>query len=140
MAIEIRERVQPHQAHQVARPAKVRSPKTVLIVDDEPELRTILSELCRTHGMRVLEATNGLECLLQVKHEHPDVVLLDLTMPRLGGLDALKRIRQFDQKIQVIVLTGSLDPTVHQAARNAGAAAVYTKPYDLAELARSIAA
>ena len=111
----------------------------VLIVDDEQELREILSEQLRHHGLEILEASNGLEGLWQVKHEHPDVIVLDLTMPRLGGLEALKRIHTFDPKITVIVLTASEDPLQLQEARRLGASEVFTKPYDLDQLARRIA-
>jgi len=111
----------------------------VLIVDDEEELRMILSEQLRQHGLEILEAANGLEGLWQVKHEHPDVIVLDLTMPRLGGIEALKRIHTFDPEIKVIVLTASEDPREHQRARSLGASDVYTKPYDLEQLARTIA-
>jgi CheY-like chemotaxis protein len=111
----------------------------VLIVDDEEELRMILSEQLRHHGLEILEAANGLESLWQVKHERPDVIVLDLTMPRLDGIEALKRIHRFDPKIKVIVLTGSEDPVQHQRARSFGASEVFTKPYDLEQLARMIA-
>jgi CheY-like chemotaxis protein len=110
-----------------------------LIVDDEDELRAILSEALQNEGVQTIEAKNGLECLWQVKHEHPDVIVLDLTMPRLGGLEALKRIHTFDPRIRVIVLTASSDPAQHQAARTSGASEVYTKPYDLDHLAQFIA-
>lgn len=111
----------------------------ILIVDDEDELRTILSEQLQQLGVEILEAKNGLECLLHVKHEHPDVVVLDLTMPRLGGIEALKRIHKFDPRIRVIVLTASPDLAQHAAARSLGASEVHTKPYDLEKLARRIA-
>lgn len=111
----------------------------VLIVDDEEELRMILSEQLQQHGLEVLEAANGLEGLWQLKHENPDVIVLDLTMPRLGGLEALKRMHTFDPKMRVIVLTGTEDPVQHQRARSLGATEVYTKPYDLEQLARIIA-
>jgi CheY-like chemotaxis protein len=111
----------------------------VLIVDDEAELRTILAEQLRHHGLQVLEASNGLEGLWQLKHENPDVIVLDLTMPRLGGLEALKRMHTFDPRLRVIVLTGTEDPVQHQQARNLGASDVYTKPYDLEALVRMIA-
>jgi CheY-like chemotaxis protein len=111
----------------------------VLIVDDEEELRVILSEQLRHHGLEVVEAANGLEGLWQLKHENPEVIVLDLTMPRLGGLEALKRMHTFDAKTRVIVLTGSEDPVEHQRARSLGATEVYTKPYDLEHLASMIA-
>lgn len=112
----------------------------VLVVDDEPELRAILVEQLQRQGLQTLEAGNGLEGLLHVEHEHPDVIVLDLTMPRLGGVEALKRIHKFDPRITVIVLTASEDPAQHQAARACGASDVYTKPYDLEHLAQVIAA
>ena len=111
----------------------------VLVVDDEDEFRPILAEHLQTHGITTLEARNGLEYLLHVKHEDPDVIVLDLTMPRLGGIEALKRIHKFDPRIQVIVLTASANPADHDAARAAGAHRVYTKPYDFEQLARVIA-
>jgi CheY-like chemotaxis protein len=111
----------------------------VLIVDDEDDLRAILSEQLRSLGVETLEARNGLECLLHVKHEHPDVIVLDLTMPRLGGIEALKRIHKFDPRIRVIILTASMDPAQHLAARAAGAGEVFTKPYDLEQLAHLVA-
>jgi len=110
-----------------------------LVVDDEDELRSILTEQLHTLGITTLQASNGLECLLQVKHEHPDVIVLDLTMPRLGGIEALKRIHKFDPGIRVIVLTASTSPNDHGAALTAGAHRVYTKPYDLEQLALAIA-
>ena len=111
----------------------------VLIVDDEDDLRAILAEALGAHGVEILEARNGLECLLQVKHEHPNVIVLDLAMPRLGGIEALKRIHRFDPGIRVVVLTASVDAAAHLAARAAGASEVYTKPYDLVALARVLA-
>ena len=114
------------------------TPATVLIVDDEPSIREVLDELLQGRGLRTLEAANGIEALLQVKHQHPDVVLLDLTMPRVDGLETLKHIHRFDPRIRVIVLTASLNPDVHQAARRAGASDVVTKPCDLEQLVRMI--
>jgi len=112
----------------------------VLIVDDEADLREMLAEQLRIEGVETLEAANGLECLWEVKHQQLDAIVLDLTMPRLGGLEALKRIHKFAPRIRVFVLTASAEPADHQAARALGAAEVYTKPYDLAAFARAIAA
>lgn len=100
----------------------------VLIVDDEPAVRELLTEYLVPHGFEILQAGNGLEALLQVKRRRPGAVLLDLMMPRLGGLDALKRIRAFDPSILVVVVTGFLEPDIHRQALALGAAAVLTKP------------
>jgi len=106
----------------------------VLIVDDDPELRAILREHLEAHGAEVLESGNGLECLLQVKRARPEAILLDLNMPRLGGVEALRHIRKFDPAIRVIVLTASIDDGEHEQARRHGARDVFAKPYDLEEL------
>ncbi len=84
--------------------------RSVLIVDDEAELRSVLTEFLQGQGLDVIQAANGLEALLQVKRARPGAVILDITMPRLGGLDALKRIRAFDPSITAIILTGELTP------------------------------
>lgn len=111
---------------------------TVLIVDDEPELREILAEVLQYHGLQTRQAANGRECLDQIKRERPDVVILDLTMPSMNGIEALREIHALDPEIRVVVLTASAYPALHQRARTLGAREVYTKPVDLDEFARAI--
>jgi two-component system sensor histidine kinase/response regulator len=106
----------------------------VLVVDDDAEVRAVFGEYLGLRGFRVLEASNGLEALLQVKRELPQAIILDLAMPRLGGIETLKRIVKFDPTIAVVVLTGETDPEVHRQASLLGARAVLTKPLDPADL------
>jgi CheY-like chemotaxis protein len=107
--------------------------KKVLIVDDDADVRTTIAECLRNEGWVILEAKNGLEALLHVKRERPAAVVLDLGMPRLGGLDAMKRIREFDRAIRVVVVSGG--PDEHRPrALELGAVAVLTKPIALPEL------
>src|SRR2546427_1366602 len=101
---------------------------TILVVDDDRDVRETIVELLRGEGFDVVEAANGLEALLQVKRSRPAGVVLDLLMPRLGGLDALKRIRTFDPAIRIVVITGSPDPELVRQAKALGAVAVLTKP------------
>ena len=108
--------------------------RPALVVDDDPEARQVLSDFLRLRGLAVLEAQNGLEALLSVKQHRPGVVVLDLNMPRLGGLEALKRIRPFDPTIRVAVVTEDPDAAIHQQARALGATVVLIKPVDLAQL------
>jgi two-component system CheB/CheR fusion protein len=103
----------------------------VLIADDEPDIRELLAEFLALRGFELLEAANGLETLLQVKRHIPDAILLDLRMPRLGGIDALKRIRSFNAAIKVIVITAEADQQLHEQALAGGARAVLLKPVDL---------
>jgi CheY-like chemotaxis protein len=111
----------------------------VLIVDDDRDVRELLVETFRLAGFEVLEAANGLEALLSVKRERPDAVVLDLMMPRLGGVEALKRIRSYNPGIQVLVVTGNVDPELQRQAIAAGAAGVFTKPVSAATLVSALA-
>src|SRR2546425_6381077 len=107
---------------------------TILVVDDDRDVRETIVELLRGEGFDVVEAANGLEALLQVKRSRPAGVVLDLLMPRLGGLDALKRIRTFDPAIRIVVITGSPDPELVRQAKALGALAVLTKPISPSDL------
>ena len=111
----------------------------VLIVDDDRDVREVLVESFRLAGFDVLAAANGLEALLSVKREPPDAVVLDLMMPRLGGVEALKRIRSYNPGIRVLVVTGNIDPELQRQATAAGAAAVFTKPVSAATLVSALA-
>ncbi|MDP9022760.1 MAG: response regulator transcription factor [Actinomycetota bacterium] len=84
------------------------STMSVLVVDDAPELRLVVRMLLeRAGGFEVVaEASDGQEAIELAEEHHPDVVLLDLTMPRLSGADALPRIREVSPRSVVIVLTG----------------------------------
>jgi CheY-like chemotaxis protein/HPt (histidine-containing phosphotransfer) domain-containing protein len=114
-------------------------PRPVLVADDEDEIRAMLREHLTSRGYEVLEASDGLETLWSITHKRPGVVLLDLAMPRLGGLEILPRIRAFDASIRVIVVTGHV--TDENLARVAVfAVPVLPKPLDLAELDQLLAA
>src|SRR6266850_7562989 len=106
----------------------------VLVADDESEIRGMLMDFLTPHGIETLEAANGLEALLQVKHGAPDAVLLDLRMPRLGGIEALKRIRTFNPAIRIVVITAEVDTAIHEQARAGGAHAVLEKPVQLPDI------
>ena len=105
--------------------------RRIVIADDDDDVRTLLAEYLGRHGWRVLEAVNGLEALLHVKREHPHAVLLDLHMPRLGGIETLQRIRAFAPTVTVVIISGNLDAEVRREAERIGAAAVLDKPVDL---------
>jgi CheY-like chemotaxis protein len=111
----------------------------VLIADDDADVREVLVESFRDAGFDVLQAANGLEALLCVKRDRPDAVVLDLMMPRLGGVEALKRIHAFNPGIRALVVTGALDAELHRQATLAGAAGVFAKPVSAATLVAALA-
>jgi CheY-like chemotaxis protein len=116
-----------------------REQRPILIADDEGEMRAILREHLTAQGHEVLEAADGLETLWAITHKRPGVVLLDLSMPRLGGLELLPRIRDFDTTIRVIVVTAhTTDENVQRLA--AFGVPVLHKPVDLTRLDELLAA
>lgn len=103
----------------------------VVIADDDSNVRELLAEYLGHHGWEVFEAVNGLDALLHVKRQRPRAVLLDLQMPRLGGIDTLKRIRVFDPTITVVIVSGNVDAELRRQAETLGATSVLHKPVDL---------
>jgi len=81
--------------------------KTILIIEDEPALRKILSDLLQKNNFSILEAKDGKEGVTLALEKHPDLILLDLLMPVMNGMEALKKIRQntWGEKVPVIILT-----------------------------------
>jgi CheY-like chemotaxis protein len=107
-----------------------RTPRVAVVVEDDPDLREIYATYLEGEGFSVTRAANGLEALLQIKRVRPTSVVLDLLMPRLGGLDALRRIKAFDPSIRVVVVTGAEDPALPRQALALGASAVLKKPVE----------
>ena len=92
----------------------------VLVIDDEPNIRTLLDILLRSQGYDVILADNGGDGLLLYRQEHPDVIVLDLKMPGLDGVTVLKQIRSADLIQPVIVLTGDSTPQAERQVRALG--------------------
>lgn len=113
----------------------------ILLVDDEPEIRRLLSRHLQRLGYTVREAGDGEEAVALAIAEIPDVVITDMAMPRMGGLELLERLRNMDPGLPVIVLTGhgSFENVI--AAMRRGAAFDYLlKPLqDLAVLEVAVA-
>ncbi len=105
--------------------------KTILIVDDEKDLCTILADSFSQDGDRVLTAHNGNRALQLTRTERPDLVLLDIRMPGMDGIEALKKLKSVEEEIPVIMFTahGTLE-TARQAMK-LGAYDYVTKPVDL---------
>lgn len=99
------------------------SSRRVLIVDDSDELRLLLRiRMERTDNLEVVgEAGDGLEGVEQARALQPDVVVLDVAMPRMDGLEALPLIREAAPGVRVIVLSGFNESTMAENARRAGA-------------------
>ncbi|MBU8879215.1 response regulator [Bacillus sp. FJAT-29790] len=104
--------------------------KTALIADDSRFLRNLLKNVLHKEGFTVFfEASDGIDAVSLYKEKTPDIVLLDLTMPTLNGIDALKRIIDFDPKAKVIIFSAMGQNRLMVEAINSGAKDFIVKPY-----------
>jgi two-component system nitrogen regulation response regulator GlnG len=106
----------------------------VLIVDDQGDMRWLLSRLLREQGLEVSTADDGVQALSRVQQEVPQMVLLDLKMPRLDGLQALAQLKELVPEVPVIVITAYGDVPSAVQAMKLGAYDFLTKPFDNDEL------
>jgi len=105
----------------------------VLVVDDEPQIRRALSTNLGARGYDVLAAASGEEALRLAAERHPDVVILDLGLPGLDGVDVVRGLRGWSQ-VPIIVLSVRSDESDKVAALDAGADDFVTKPFGMNEL------
>jgi DNA-binding response OmpR family regulator len=101
--------------------------KRILVVDDEPGIGKILRIKLNLCGYEVITTTSGAEAIDLVSQKKPDVVLLDILMPDVTGMDVLDRVRAFSQ-VPIIVFTGR--PDIFQMAKKLGANDCISKPFD----------
>jgi len=106
----------------------------VLLVDDEKEFASALAERLQLRNYEVKSASNALEALGIVNSFLPDVVLLDLKIPGMDGIETLKAIKKFDSSIEVIMLTGHGDTRSVEEGMKSGAFEYIMKPVDIGEL------
>lgn len=110
----------------------------ILVVDDEEEVRQLVAEFLETRGYSVITAASGFEALTAVKHYRPDLVLMDIMMPKMSGLETLQRIREIDHRVGVIMLTAVDDEAVAKEAMRREVYDYITKPLDFGYLELAI--
>jgi two-component system, chemotaxis family, chemotaxis protein CheY len=106
----------------------------VLIVDDSALTRRSLRQILETAGCEVVEAENGLDALERYFIDKPDVVMLDLVMHGMYGLEVLQKIRELDPRARVVVVSADVQTSSQDMAGEAGAAAFINKPFDRTDI------
>ncbi len=106
----------------------------LLLVDDEEDFVLPLAERLRLRNYDTRVATSGEAALSEIQKERPDIVLLDLKMPVMGGLEVLEKIKTEDSAIEVIMLTGQGDNQSWKEVLKAGATDYIVKPIDIENL------
>lgn len=110
----------------------------LLVVDDEVDVCDFVKNFFKERNFEVMVAYNGKEALEVVQKKNPEIILLDLKMPVMSGMDALKEIRKRSVNAKVIVITAVEDTQVAEEAKRHGAVDYITKPLLLEQLERTV--
>ena len=111
---------------------------TVLVVDDQPGIRRLLLEVLTEEGYNVDTAANGYECIQKVKELKPDLILMDMKMPGMDGIETLRELKELSEVGKVIMMTAYGELGLVKIAKDLGAYAYVTKPFDIIELCAMI--
>lgn len=110
----------------------------ILIIDDEKHIVDALKLFLEMKGYDVIGTTSVIEGIGMVKTEKPKVIFLDINMPEMTGIEALKKIREIDKKIGIIMATAVIDENVAKQAMELGASDYIIKPFDLKYMEKSL--
>ena len=115
------------------------APKRVLLVDDDEEILAAVEAALEQRGYEVLIARDGSEALMRVERDLPDLIILDVVMPKRSGFLVLDRIRRIDTRSpRIIMVTASDEPRHRTFAESRGIDAFVVKPFDLGKLLTKI--
>lgn len=106
----------------------------ILIVDDQADMRDLLRDMLQINDYRVVEAVDGPSALEAVAEHNPDLMILDHMMPKLKGIDVLRRLRNQQSRLPVILLTAYGNDAVTWEGWAAGASVFMDKPFEASEL------
>ena len=113
---------------------KSQSVRRIMIVDDEPDICDCLEQFFRSRGFAVQSAFSGEEAIEQFEQRPADVILLDIRLPGISGLEVLKRVKDLNPEARVIIITSLDSPETKIEAQTYGACAYITKPFDFSDL------
>lgn len=113
-------------------PVKSKPTQTILIIEDYSDTRELLCTLLRSHGYNVVEAEDGIEGILKAGWLYPDLILMDLSLPEMDGVEAAARIHAQAKlsRIPIFVVSAYLTESVEKSVKAAGCAEVFAKPFD----------
>ena len=111
----------------------------LLLIEDEVDVADVLARAFREDGHKTVIAYTGEEGLTLLGRERPDAVLLDIRLPKMNGIEVLRRIRSIDQALPVIIITGLATPSEIEEARELGVTEVIEKSYVLRNFSESLA-
>jgi CheY-like chemotaxis protein len=123
-----------------AAPARATSAPTILVIEDYSDTRELLSTLLQSNGYHVVEAEDGIEGVLKAGWLYPDLILMDLSLPEMDGVEAAARIHAQAKlsRIPIFAVSAYLTKEVEQDVREAGCVEVFAKPFDAHTLLEKI--
>lgn len=110
-----------------------KQPPCIMVVDDDESILELIARLLEPEGYRIITASNAQSALASFEKQQPDLLILDVMMPELNGLQILNRVRQYSN-VPVIMLTAREEDTIIKSAIIAGADDYVKKPFGLSEL------
>jgi two-component system, cell cycle response regulator DivK len=121
-------------------PATALASPTILVIEDHSDAREVLTIILRQKGYNVIEAENGLRGLLQARGNYPDLIIMDLALPEMDGVETARRIRETPElsHIPIFAVSGFLTRDVEADVRAAGCVQMFKKPFDFESLLESI--
>ena len=114
--------------------------RTVLIIEDEADAAELFAEMMRVSGFRVLKTSSSAPALAMIAQEKPDIVLLDIMMPEISGLELLREMREDPalKPIPVVIISAKSMPADVRSGMDAGASTYLTKPVGFLELKEAV--
>ncbi|CAH0152031.1 response regulator [Peribacillus simplex] len=113
-------------------------PGKILIVDDQFGIRILLNEVLHKEGYETFQAANGIQALDVLNNHSPDLVLLDMKIPGMDGIEILKRMKVVDPDIRVIIMTAYGELDMIQEAKDLGAMTHFAKPFDIDDIRKAV--
>lgn len=110
----------------------------ILIVDDQFGIRLLLSEVLKKEGYHTMQAANGPDAIVIAKAEYPDLVLLDMKIPGMDGLEILRHMKADNPNIQTIIMTAYGELDMIQEVKKMGAIMHLPKPFDIDEIRETV--
>ncbi|MFZ0444213.1 MAG: response regulator [Bacillus sp. (in: firmicutes)] len=110
----------------------------VLIVDDQYGIRILLNEVLQKEGYDTYQAANGLQALEIVQENVPDLILLDMKIPGMDGIEILKRVKALYPDMKVIIMTAYGELDMIQEAMDLGAITHFAKPFDIVDIREAV--
>ncbi|MEP6920131.1 MAG: response regulator [bacterium] len=116
--------------------------QTILVIEDYRDTRELISTVLRRKGYRVLEAEDGVEGLLKAKGTIPDLIIMDLALPEMDGVETARQIHATPKlsNTPIFVVSAFLTQAVEDDVRAAGCVEMFTKPFEVGELLEKVGA